>query len=136
VPRRLEGQSGAFCYTSAALSALILLSTLPGWKTKDVGSGAHAPTPHHLFRHENCLLQNTTAYTIQAGARVVDSEGPQVKRNICFDYSVQRSHAVPGAEVTSRRWETVQVVGSESSKTRVVREVVRVAGEPSLLSRG
>ena len=48
VPRRLEGQSCAYCYTSAALSALILLSTVPGWKTKDIGSGAHrlsAPPP-------------------------------------------------------------------------------------------
>lgn len=73
-PRRLEGQSCAYCYTSAALSALILLSTVPGWKTKDVGSGAHrlsvfpcrTQTPQHLGRHEDGLLQNTTAYIIQA----------------------------------------------------------------------
>jgi len=37
---KLEGQSCAYCYTSAALSALVLLSTVPGWKTKDIGSGA------------------------------------------------------------------------------------------------
>jgi hypothetical protein len=39
-PRRLDGQSCAYCYTSAALSALILLATVPGWKTKDLASGA------------------------------------------------------------------------------------------------
>jgi len=37
---KLEGQSCLFCYISATLSSLILVSTLPGWRAKDVPSGA------------------------------------------------------------------------------------------------
>eukprot|EP00238_Polyblepharides_amylifera_P000921 CAMPEP_0196570662 /NCGR_PEP_ID=MMETSP1081-20130531/803_1 /TAXON_ID=36882 /ORGANISM="Pyramimonas amylifera, Strain CCMP720" /LENGTH=331 /DNA_ID=CAMNT_0041887221 /DNA_START=224 /DNA_END=1219 /DNA_ORIENTATION=+ len=37
---KMEGVSCAYCYTSAALSALIFASTLPAWKPKDIASGA------------------------------------------------------------------------------------------------
>jgi len=36
---KLDGQACVYCYTSAALSASILLATLPGWKGREAASG-------------------------------------------------------------------------------------------------